>query len=80
MTYLEVKCCKCGEKIIVTEKTFDVTEQLICPKCGSNFPKRFNEDAIHALGLISDINRESDKDHREIGTDDFRVSIKFNQD
>lgn len=80
MTYLEIKCLKCGEKMIVTENDCEISKQLVCPKCGAKFPKRFNDDAMHALGLISDINRESNKDHREIGTDDFRVAIKFNQD
>lgn len=80
MTYLEIKCCHCGEKIIVSENDFNLYDDIICKSCHSALPSKFKDDAITALNLIADINRELDKDHREIKTDNFHLNIKFNQD
>lgn len=79
MTYLELTCCKCGNKIILSENDFDSAD-FKCSICGAQVPNRFHQDLIRSLGLISDANRELDKDYREIKTDKFEVRILLNQD
>lgn len=80
MTQIKLHCCKCNEDIIITENDFCASKEIVCPTCNAKLPLRFNDDLYHALGLLSDINRELDKDNREINTDKFEVSIEFIKD
>lgn len=80
MTQIKIHCCKCGKDIIITENNFDTNTSIVCPNCNAKLPTHFNNDLYHALGLVSDINRELDKDNRELHTDKFEITIEFIKD